>query len=151
MYVACNNCWPRKSACRVQAVLAPEAAAAVSQQATAFAVVLAAEGAFSRSNVPDTDKGRPAIPQIAAGVAGSLAAALLVKQDGSFISTLGVVFGFAVSAFMLFYNAQRAIDLQYNDGDWPGPKAWPAGMSLISFLALCVFFQALVADISTPV
>jgi hypothetical protein len=33
----------------------------------------------------------------------------------------------------------------------PGPKAWPAGMGLISFFALNVFFQALVQDISTTV
>jgi hypothetical protein len=33
----------------------------------------------------------------------------------------------------------------------PGPKAWPAGMGLISFFALNVFFQALVQDISTTI
>lgn len=32
-----------------------------------------------------------------------------------------------------------------------GPKAWPGGMGLISFFAVTVFLQALVADISTKV
>lgn len=35
--------------------------------------------------------------------------------------------------------------------DWPGPKAWPGGMGLVSFFAVTVFLQALVADISTKV
>ncbi|WIA09398.1 hypothetical protein OEZ85_008804 [Tetradesmus obliquus] len=137
---------------QVKAVLDPTAAAAVTQQATAFAIVLAAEAAFSRSNVPEADKGRPQVPKVAAGVGGSLAAALLVGQGGAgVIPTAGLVLGFAVAAGMLAYNTQRALDLQYNDGDWPGPKAWPAGMGLISFFALNVFFQALVQDISTTV
>lgn len=32
---------------------------------------------------------------------------------------------------------------EQDDTDWPGPKAWPAGMALISFFALNVFIQAL--------
>jgi hypothetical protein len=34
---------------------------------------------------------------------------------------------------------------------YAGPKAWPGGMSLISFFALNVFFQALVAEITTSI
>ncbi|KAF6259004.1 hypothetical protein COO60DRAFT_1638729 [Scenedesmus sp. NREL 46B-D3] len=110
------------------------------------AIVLAAEAAFSRSNVPESDQGRPQVPQVAAG------AAFLVGQGGAgLIPTVGLVVGFAVAAGMLAYNTQRALNLQYNDGDWPGPKAWPAGMGLISFFALNVFFQALVQDISTSI
>jgi hypothetical protein len=48
-----------------------------------------------------------------------LQAALLVGQGGaSLIPTVGLVVGFAVAAGMLAYNTQRALDLQYNDGDW---------------------------------
>lgn len=31
--------------------------------------------------------------------------------------------------------------------DWPGPKAWPATMTLISFFALNVFLQGLRAEL----
>jgi hypothetical protein len=31
--------------------------------------------------------------------------------------------------------------------DWPGPKAWPAVMTLISFFALNVFLQGLRAEL----
>lgn len=33
----------------------------------------------------------------------------------------------------------------YDPNEWPGAKAWPATMGLISFFSLSVFFQALVA------
>lgn len=63
----------RRTAAVVRAALAPEAAAAVAQQGIAFAIVLAAEGAFSLSSVPEGDKGRPQIPLLAAGVGGTAA------------------------------------------------------------------------------
>jgi hypothetical protein len=48
-----------------------------------------------------------------------LQAALLVGQGGAgLIPTAGLVMGFAVAAGMLAYNTQRALNLQYNDGDW---------------------------------
>lgn len=46
-------------------------AAAVTQQALAYAVVLGAEGAFSYANVPEGDKGRPSVPLVGAGIAGT--------------------------------------------------------------------------------
>eukprot|EP00878_Enallax_costatus_P006598 GHUV01006916.1.p1 GENE.GHUV01006916.1~~GHUV01006916.1.p1 ORF type:complete len:175 (+),score=66.50 GHUV01006916.1:210-734(+) len=141
----------RSSSMQVKAVLAAEVAAAVTQQATAFAVVLGAEAAFSRFNVPDADQGRPQIVPVAAGVGGTLAAALLIGNGGGLIPTIGAVLGLAASGAMIYYNARRTIDLQYNDGDWPGPKAWPAGMCLISFFAFAAFFQAVVQDVTTPV
>lgn len=52
---------------------------------------------------------------------------------------------------MMAYNARRVANLQYDDGDWPGPKAWPSGMALISFFAAAAFAQALVADWTTAV
>ena len=38
--------------------------------------------------------------------------------------------------------AMRAADDDDATPDWPGPKAWPGGMCLISFFALCAFIQA---------
>ena len=34
-----------------------------------------------------------------------------------------------------------------NEFEWPGPKAWPVGMCLISFFALNAFIQALRAEL----
>jgi hypothetical protein len=39
---------------------------------------------------------------------------------------------------------------EYDDGDFPGPKAWPAGMALISFFALAAFAQALYVGSTSP-
>jgi hypothetical protein len=80
-----------------------------------------------------------------------LQAAALVGNGGGLIPTIGLVVGLGVAGFMMYYNIKRAMDLKYDDGDWPGPKAWPGGMGLISFFAVTVFLQALVADISTKV
>jgi hypothetical protein len=74
-----------------------------------------------------------------------------VGNGGGLIPTIGLVVGAGVAGYMVFYNAVRARDLQYDDRDFPGPKVWPAGMGLISFFALAVFMQALVADITTRV
>jgi hypothetical protein len=79
------------------------------------------------------------------------AVALLSLGGEGPIAEIGLVTGVVASLAMMYYNIRRAADLQYTDGDWPGPKSWPAGMTLISFFALCAFLQALVADFSTPV
>lgn len=62
---------PRRRA--VEARVAAEVAAAVQQQAIAYALVLGAEGAFSLNSIPAADPGRPKIPLVAAGVGGTLA------------------------------------------------------------------------------
>lgn len=43
---------------------------------------------------------------------------------------------------------QRVQKTPYNPADWPGAKAWPATMCLISFFSLAVFFQALTAALN---
>lgn len=80
-----------------------------------------------------------------------LQAAALVGNGGGLIPTIGLVVGLGVSSYMMYYNIKRAVDLKYDDGDWPGPKAWPGTMGLISFFAVTVFLQAAVADFSTKV
>jgi hypothetical protein len=42
---------------------------------------------------------------------------------------------------------QRTQQTPYNPNDWPGAKAWPAVMALISFFMLSGFFQALTAAV----
>lgn len=70
-----------------------------------------------------------------------LQAALLVGQGGAgVIPTAGLVLGFAVAAGMLAYNTQRALDLQYNDGDWVGVNS--AGIVLAPAAACSVVWLA---------
>jgi len=98
-----------------------EALSAVTQQAIAYAVVLGAEGAFSTSQIPEGDKGRPQIPLVAAGVGGTLASVALVSVgSGSSLSVVGLAVGLLTSAAMFAVCVRRTLDLQYNDGDWPG-------------------------------
>jgi len=80
-----------RSRLAVKAILDSTVAEAVTQQATAFAIVLAAEAAISRSNIPEADPGRPSVPQVAAGIGGTLAAAALVGNGGGLIPTIGLV------------------------------------------------------------
>jgi hypothetical protein len=80
-----------------------------------------------------------------------LQAALLIRGGGGLVPTLGLVLGLGASGAMIYSSARRTLDLQYDDGDWPGPKAWPAGMCLISFFAFMAYLQALVQDAATPV
>lgn len=67
---------------------------------------------------------------------------MLVKQ-GESIGTVGCALGAAVSAYMLYYYAQRVRYTPYDPKDWPGEKAWPAVMALISFFELAATFQGL--------
>lgn len=134
---------PRRAVCVRRALLPPravpaETAAAVAQQAVAFAMVLAGEAAFSRSQVPASDPGRPVVPVVAGGIAGSVGAALLLKAGAG---GAGIAVGLVSSGAMIAASLLRAVRLQADDDDWPGPKAWPAGMALISFFALMSFVQ----------
>ena len=45
---------------------------------------------------------------------------------------------------MLSVMVRRASDTPFNPADFPGAKAWPAVMGLISFFSAAVFMQALV-------
>jgi hypothetical protein len=39
-----------------------------------------------------------------------------------------------------------AADPEKVDAEWPGARAWPSGMALISFFELSVMFQGIRAD-----
>lgn len=84
---------------------------------------------------------------VAAGAVSSLSAAALIQVTP--LVTFGMIAGLIGSGAMMYYNFQR-IQLTTEEDiapDWPGPKVWPVGMTLISFFALNVFLQGLKAEI----
>ncbi|PRW51126.1 PTS system fructose-specific EIIABC [Chlorella sorokiniana] len=115
---------------------------AVTQQAVAFVAVLGGEAAFTGLTTDASTPGRPTVPATMGGVLGTLLAAVLVQQEGA-VGTAGCVVGALAGAAMLSVMIQRVQKTPYNPEDWPGAKAWPATMGLISFFSLNVFFQAL--------
>lgn len=68
----------------------------------------------------------------------------MVQQPG-FVGSAGCAVGALVAAAMMTVMLKRVQATPYNPVDWPGAKAWPATMGLISFFALAAFFQALTA------
>ena len=78
-----------------------------------------------------------------------LALALLLLKIGGPASSIGLVAGLATTGALMYINVKRTTDLAYDDGSFPGPKAWPAVMSLITFFCLMVYVQALGQDAST--
>jgi hypothetical protein len=74
----------------------------------------------------------------------TMQAAAGASQDG-FVCTAGCAVGALAGAAMLSIMIQRALQTPFNPNDFPGAKAWPATMGLISFFSLAVFWQALVA------
>ena len=105
----------------VRAAVTAEVAAAVQQQAIAFAAVLGAETAFSLSNVPEGDPGRPQLSLVGAGIAGTLAATALVSLGGdSPLSTVGLAVGLLASGAMFTLCVDRVRKLEFADMGWPG-------------------------------
>jgi len=125
-------------AARAFADVDPSVATAVAQQAVAYAVVLAGEAAFSRSQLPAGDPGCPQVPVVAGGVAGSVGAAALLKAGAG---SAGIAVGLASTGLMVAAAVLRAVRLETLDDDWPGPRAWPAGLALLSFFAFMSFVQ----------
>lgn len=71
-----------------------------------------------------------------------MAAAVLVNAGGGGTAA-GLAFGAASSVALLAQYVRRALDVPGDRLAWPGPKAWPGSMALVSFLAVAVFAQAL--------
>ncbi|GLI60053.1 hypothetical protein VaNZ11_001905 [Volvox africanus] len=132
---------------RTQAYVEASTSYAVLQQAIAYAAVLGAEGAYTRSQLPEGASGRPEVVPVAGGVAGTLVASGLVLANNDLLFTPAFIVGLLTSGAMLAYCIKRTIDTKQDDTDWPGPKAWPAVMALISFFALNVFIQAIRAEL----
>jgi hypothetical protein len=54
----------------------------------------------------------------------SQAVALVSAGGDSALSLVGLAVGLATSAVMFYICVRRTIDLEYNDGDWPGGFPW---------------------------
>eukprot|EP00887_Chlorella_sp_A99_P001160 scaffold14.g1160.t1 len=132
----------------VAAALDAGAVTAATQQAIAYVAFVGGEAAFTGLTVPSSTPGRPAIGITLGGVGGTLLAVALLQQ-GEGVGTVGCAAGFAAAATMLYSYLQRARDTPYDPADWPGAKAWPAGMALVSFFELAVFAQELLKQAGT--
>ena len=78
----------------------------------------------------------PSLPQAVA----------LLQQDGA-AGQAGAAAGLATGAAMLKYMFDRFQACEYNAQEWPGDKAWPAVMGLLSFFILSAFWQVLLASL----
>jgi hypothetical protein len=67
---------------------------------------------------------------------------VLVGQGDS-SGTIGCAIGFGVAAFNMVTLVQRFKDTPFNPNDWPGAKAWPAVMMLITFFELAATQEGL--------
>lgn len=103
---------------------------------------MGAEAALTGISTAKDVPGRPQIPQTLIGVGGGLLSAALANQ-GEFVGTIGCGCGFATSIFMLAYFADRIKTTPFNPEDFPGAKAWPATMALLSVFSLFAGFQGL--------
>lgn len=61
-------------------------------------------------------------PELLCATPGAVQAVALVGNGGGLIPTVGLVLGLGVSCFMMYYNIKRAMDLKYDDGDFPGTQ-----------------------------
>ncbi|KXZ44668.1 hypothetical protein GPECTOR_64g87 [Gonium pectorale] len=120
-----------------QAYVEASTSYAVLQQSIAYALVLGGEGIYTR----------PEVKPVAGGVAATALVCGLVALNNDALFTPAFVVGLLASGAMLAYNIKRTIDTKQDESDWPGPKAWPATMSLISFFALNVFIQAIKSEL----
>lgn len=84
---------------------------------------------------------------MAGGIAATALSCALVSLNNDFLYTPAFIVGLLGSGAMFAYCIKRTIDTKQDDSDWPGPKAWPATMALISFFALNVFIQAIRAEL----
>ncbi|KAL3151615.1 hypothetical protein ABBQ38_012607 [Trebouxia sp. C0009 RCD-2024] len=128
---------------RVEANLDPGTTLAVTQQCGSFIFTILGEAAFTRSQLPADAKGRPPlIPTIGAAAAFAATVALLnlAGPDGA---KAGLALGTATSAGLIALYLKRALDTEGDPSAWPGPKAWPASLILVSFFSVNICFQAL--------
>eukprot|EP00238_Polyblepharides_amylifera_P004578 CAMPEP_0196580748 /NCGR_PEP_ID=MMETSP1081-20130531/30377_1 /TAXON_ID=36882 /ORGANISM="Pyramimonas amylifera, Strain CCMP720" /LENGTH=126 /DNA_ID=CAMNT_0041900711 /DNA_START=208 /DNA_END=588 /DNA_ORIENTATION=+ len=118
----------------------PAVAIAAGQQEIAFAVLFAGEGIFSYFQGKDGVGGRPSLLlvlplAIATGVAGKVIGECGDVADTALIGAI-VLNGLAVAL-----SALRFVQTPEDPLEWPGPKAWPAGITAASVLALLAGLQ----------
>lgn len=71
----------------------------------------------------------------------------LISQ-GDRVGTIGCAVSLLTAAFMMTYYVGRVKDTPYDPNDWPGAKAWPAVMILISFFEFAASFQGALDGLS---
>ncbi|KAK9804336.1 hypothetical protein WJX72_008024 [[Myrmecia] bisecta] len=117
---------------------------AVTQQAAAFAVVVAGEGFYTRTQLPAGAKGRPSVLVLIPTLLG-VVAALGCLQVGS--EQTGFIVGLATSFLLLAVYIKRTLDTEGDPKAWPGPKVWPGSLILVSFFSVSIFLGALLKSL----
>lgn len=115
---------------------------AVLQQGAAFIIVVLGEGFFNRRQLPPKTKGRPSLP-VTLLTSGGLFGALLLLLLGDDAAKPGLALGLLASGILLLSYIQRTLDVEYDPREFPGKKAWPGTLLLISFFSVNIFAQAL--------
>eukprot|EP00197_Chlamydomonas_leiostraca_P012990 CAMPEP_0202866514 /NCGR_PEP_ID=MMETSP1391-20130828/7807_1 /ASSEMBLY_ACC=CAM_ASM_000867 /TAXON_ID=1034604 /ORGANISM="Chlamydomonas leiostraca, Strain SAG 11-49" /LENGTH=158 /DNA_ID=CAMNT_0049546467 /DNA_START=44 /DNA_END=520 /DNA_ORIENTATION=+ len=135
---------PRVQPCvKTQAYVEASVTYAVTQQAIAYALVLGGDYYLERFR-PDA----PDVKIVGAGAGATMAAVAVLNTGVGALTGVGLVTGFLASGAMMAYHGKRTLDAKEQpDSDWPGPKALPATITLISFFALNVFLQGIRAEL----
>ena len=85
------------------------------------AVVVAAEGFYTRALLKEGTPGRPSTVAAAGGAGAALASAVLVSAGGP-AAGAGLALGAASSLALLVNYVKRALDVPGDPRAWPGPK-----------------------------
>jgi len=72
------------------------------------------------------------------------AAALLSQGPPTALG--GCILGVGVSGYLFYQYIERIKSTPYDPNDWPGAKAWPSTMTLITFFILAAYMQGLLAS-----
>lgn len=126
-----------------RANLDPGTTLAVTQQCGSFIFTILGEAAFTRSQLPEGAKGRPSIIPTVGAALGFAVTVGLLNAAGPDGAKAGLAVGTLTSLFLIALYAKRAVDTEGDPDEWPGPKAWPASLILVSFFSVNICFQAL--------
>lgn len=121
----------------------PSTALAVSQQETLFAIVLLAETLYARSNAERDDPAKPSLPATLVSCAGLLGSVALIYPANEDTAPIGFGVGFFATALVIYNAIQRLNKTKPNPSEWPGPRAWPITVLVVSVLVLFILFQGL--------
>ncbi|KAL0030052.1 hypothetical protein WJX79_003809 [Trebouxia sp. C0005] len=116
---------------------------AVTQQCGSFIFTILGEAAFTRSQLPDGAKGRPSVIPTVGAAAAFAATVGLLNVAGPDGAKAGLALGTLTSLALVVLYAKRAVDTEGDPAAWPGPKAWPASLILVSFFSVNICFGAL--------
>lgn len=123
--------------------VSPTAALAVSQQEVLFAIVLLAETLYARSNADSDDPARPSLPATLVSCAGLLGSVALIYPANENFAPIGFGVGFLSTVLVVYSSIQRFKKTKPNPSEWPGPRAWPISVLIVSVLVLFILLQGL--------